>query len=183
MKYVLAVDIGASSGRHILGYIKDDKLNLQEVHRFENHAVKKGNHLIWQVDYLLGEIKKGINKCHELGIYPESIGIDTWGVDYVLLDDNDDLIGDAISYRDSRTENIMDEVFENVSKDRIYQSTGIQFMQLNTIFQLSAHKKEDGSVLDKEKTLLTIPDYLGYLLSNTKYNEYTIASTTRLLDG
>jgi rhamnulokinase len=183
MKYVLAVDIGASSGRHILGCIKEGKLSIQEVHRFENHAVKKDNHLVWQIDYLFGEIKNGIKKCHDMDIYPESIAIDTWGVDYALLDENGDMIADAISYRDLRTEGMMEEVFEKIDKTRIYSSTGIQFMHLNTIFQLAAQKKEDASVLDKAKTFLTVPDYLGYLLSGEKYCEYTIASTTQLVDA
>jgi rhamnulokinase len=183
MKYVLAVDIGASSGRHILGCIKDGKLSIQEVHRFENHAVKKDNHLVWQIDYLFGEIKEGIKKCHQMDIYPESIAIDTWGVDYALLDENGDMIGDAISYRDLRTEGMMEEIFKKIDKKRIYSSTGIQFMHLNTIFQLAAQKKEDASVLDRAKTFLTVPDYLGYLLSGEKYCEYTIASTTQLVDA
>ena len=104
MKYVLAIDIGASSGRHILGCLKDGKMEIREVHRFENNAVKKGKYLVWQVDYLFGEIKAGIKKCNDMGIYPESVAFDTWGVDYVLLDENGDMIGDAISYRDLRTE-------------------------------------------------------------------------------
>lgn len=183
MKYVLAVDIGASSGRHILGCIKDGKLSIQEIHRFENHAVKKGEHLVWQIDYLFSEIKEGIKKCHQMDIYPESIAIDTWGVDYALLDENGEIIGDAISYRDLRTEGMMEEVFQKIDRERIYSSTGIQFMHLNTIFQLALQKKEDASVLDKAKTFLTVPDYLGYLLSGEKYCEYTIASTTQLLDA
>lgn len=183
MKYVLSVDIGASSGRLILGYIKDGKLNLEEIHRFENKAVKKGKYLVWQVEYLLGEIKQGIKKCQDRDINPVSIGIDTWGVDYVLLDEDDNIIGDAISYRDLRTENMMEEVFNSIDKKRIYQSTGIQFMHLNTIYQLAAQIKEDSTILDEVVTFLTIPDYLGYLLTKEKYSEYTIASTTQLLDA
>ena len=183
MKYVLAIDIGASSGRHILGSLKDGKMEIREVHRFENNAVKKGNHLVWQVDYLFDEIKQGIKKCGDMGIHPESVAFDTWGVDYVLLDEAGEVIGDAISYRDMRTENIMDEVFEKIPKEKIYSKTGIQFMHLNTIFQLASQLKEDASVLEKTNTLLTMPDFLGYLLSGEKYNEYTEASTTQLLDA
>lgn len=183
MRYVLAIDIGASSGRHIIGSLKDGKIDIKEIHRFENNAIKKDIHLIWQVEYLFNEIKEGIKKCYEMGICPDSIAFDTWGVDYVLLDENDSIIGDAISYRDMRTENIMEEVFKNIPKEDIYAKTGIQFMHLNTIFQLAAQLKEDASVLSKAKTLLTMPDYLGFLLSGVKYNEYTEASTTQLLDA
>lgn len=183
MKYVLAIDIGASSGRHIVGGLNDGKIEIREIHRFENNAVKKGKYLVWQVDYLFGEIKAGIKKCHDMGIHPESVAFDTWGVDYVLLDEEGCEIGDAISYRDMRTESMMEEVFKDIPRERIYSKTGIQFMQLNTIFQLAAQMKEDESVLGKAKTLLTIPDYLGYLLSGEKYNEYTEASTTQLLNA
>ncbi len=183
MKHVLAVDIGASSGRVILGHIKGNKIEIKEIHRFENHAIEKGNHLIWQVDLLFEEIVKGIKKCHEMNIYPESIGIDTWGVDYVLLDAEDERIGDAISYRDTRTENIVGELLEKVSAQDLYQKTGIQQMHLNTIYQLAAQQKEDIDVLKNTNTFLTMPDYLGYLISGIKYNEYTIASTTQLINA
>ena len=183
MKYALAIDIGASSGRHILGSLKDGKMEIREVHRFENNAVKKGDYLVWQVDYLFDEIKQGIKKCSDMGIYPESVAFDTWGVDYVLLDGSGEVIGDAISYRDMRTENMMEEVFKSISKEKIYSKTGIQFMHLNTMFQLAAQLKKDVSVLKKTKTLLTMPDFLGYLLSGEKYNEYTEASTTQLVNA
>ncbi len=183
MKYVLAIDIGASSGRHILGCLKDGRMEIQEVHRFENNAVKKGNHLVWQVDYLFQEIKTGIKKCNDMGICPESVAFDTWGVDYVLLDEKGDMIGDAISYRDLRTEGMMEEVFDSIPKEKVYSKTGIQFMILNTIFQLAAQMKQDRSVLERADTLLTMPDFLGYLLSGAKYNEYTEASTTQLLNA
>jgi rhamnulokinase len=183
MKHVLAIDIGASSGRHIVGSLKDGKIEIQEIHRFENGAEKRGDHLVWRVDYLFEEIKTGIKKCNDMGIYPESVAFDTWGVDYVLLDENDNVLGDAISYRDMRTEGMMEEVFKTIPKEQIYDKTGIQFMHLNTIFQLAAQKKEDASLLDSAKTLLTMPDYLGFLLSGEKYNEYTEASTSQLVNA
>ncbi len=183
MKTVLAIDIGASSGRHIVGSLKDGKIDVQEIHRFENSAVEKNGHLVWQVEYLFGEIKEGIKKCNDMGVYPDSVAFDTWGVDYLLLDENDNVLGDAISYRDMRTESMVEEVFSSIPKEVIYDKTGIQVMHLNTIFQLAAQKKEDASLLDKTKTLLTMPDYLGFLISGEKYNEYTEASTSQLLNA
>ncbi len=183
MRSVLAIDIGASSGRHIIGSLKDGKIEVQEIHRFENSAIEKDGHLVWQIEYLFNEIKEGIKKCNDLGIYPESVAFDTWGVDYLLLDENDDVLGDAISYRDMRTDGMMEELFKVIPKETIYDKTGIQFMHLNTIFQLAAQKKQDEALLKKSKTLLTMPDYLGFLLSGEKYNEYTEASTTQLLNA
>ena len=183
MKFVLAIDIGASSGRHIVGSLKGDKLEIREIHRFENSAAEKDGHLVWQVDLLFAEIKKGIEKCFAEGIYPESVAFDTWGVDYVLLDTNDERIGDAISYRDMRTDGMVEEVFKSIPKEKIYSKTGIQIMHLNTMYQLAAQLKEDSGVLERAKTFLTMPDYLGFLVSGEKYNEYTEASTSQLLNA
>lgn len=182
-RYALAVDIGASSGRLILGSVQQEKLELNEIHRFENKMIKKGQHYCWDINRLFSEIKKGIKKCNDLGIKPESIGIDTWAVDFVLLDENGELLTDAVAYRDDRTDGMMEEVFQKIMKERLYLETGIQFQKFNTIYQLYSLKKTQPEVLEKAKTFLMIPDYLHYLLSGISANEYTNASSTQLLNA
>ena len=119
-KNCLAVDIGASSGRLILGNLKEGKLNLDEMHRFENCIIEKNGHFCWDLETLFNEIKIGIKECYNRGIEPVSIGIDTWAVDFVLLDENDQLLTDAVAYRDPRTDGIMEEVVELFLKERLY---------------------------------------------------------------
>ncbi|PKG24813.1 rhamnulokinase [Niallia nealsonii] len=182
-KYTLAVDIGASSGRLILGFLENNALQLEEIHRFSNNIVKKDQHFCWDIDKLFSEIKKGIKKCNDLGIKPASIGIDTWAVDFVLLDEHGELVTDAVAYRDDRTNGVMEEVFQKISKERLYLETGIQFQKFNTIYQLYAIKKNNPEVLDKAKTFLMIPDYFNYLLTGKAANEYTNASSTQLLNA
>ncbi|MBP1969240.1 rhamnulokinase [Virgibacillus natechei] len=182
-KCSLAIDIGASSGKLVAGYVENEKLKLKEVHRFENTIMKKGDHFCWDLESLFKEIKKGIHACREQGLKPESIGIDTWAVDFVLLDENDALLTDAVAYRDSRTDGMMEEVFTHISKERLYLETGIQFQKFNTIYQLHALKKSNPEILEKAKTFLMIPDYLNYLLSGVKANEYTNATTTQLVNA
>ncbi|MFC7686712.1 rhamnulokinase [Ureibacillus sp. GCM10028918] len=182
-KNCLAVDIGASSGRLILGNLKEGKLNLEEIHRFENCIIEKNGHFCWDIDALFNEIKVGIKKCYNRGIEPVSIGIDTWAVDFVLLDENDLLLTDAVAYRDPRTDGIMEEVAELFLKERLYLETGIQFQKFNTIYQLYALKKQNPEVLKKAKTFLMIPDYLHYLLTGKKANEYTNATSTQLINA
>lgn len=183
MKYSLAVDIGASSGRVILGSLENDQLLLQEIHRFDNHLIEKNGHFCWDIDHLFTEIKTGIQKCNKQNIKPVSIGIDTWAVDFVLLDENDQLLTDAIAYRDPRTDGMMEEVFQIIDKKELYSRTGIQFLPFNTIYQLYALKKESPDILEKAKTFLMIPDYLNFLLTGKKVNEYTNASSTQLLNA
>ncbi|KYG34371.1 rhamnulokinase [Alkalihalobacillus trypoxylicola] len=182
-KHVLAVDIGASSGRLILGSLTNGKLQLDEVHRFENSIQKKGDYFCWDIDGLYNEIKKGIQKCTELGIKPDSIGVDTWAVDYVLLDEQGNRLTDAVAYRDSRTDGMMEKTFEKVMKERLYLETGIQFQKFNTIYQLMALKESDPEVLTQADSFLMIPDYIHYLLSGEKANEYTNATTTQLVNA
>src|SRR5690625_631388 len=181
-KCSLAVDIGASSGRLIAGYLRDGKMILDEVHRFENNIIKKNNHFSWDIKKLFFEIKKGISKTNKQGYDPESIGIDTWAVDFVLLDENDELLTDAVSYRDSRTDGMMEEVFSIISKERLYLETGIQFQKFNSIYQLYYLKKNYPEILKKAKSFLMIPDYLNFLLTGKKANEYTNATTTQLIN-
>lgn len=181
--YSLAVDIGASSGRVMLGYKAEGVLKLEELHRFENGLVKRGGHDCWDLEHLFKEIKKGVHKCKDRGIVPWSIGIDTWAVDFVLLDENDQLLTEAVAYRDSRTDGMMEEVFQNISKERLYLETGIQFQNFNTIYQLMALKKSQPEVIEKAKTFLMIPDYLNFLLTGVKVNEYTNATSTQLVNA
>ncbi len=179
-KYFLAIDIGASSGRHILGSLKDGKMNLEEVYRFKNGANKKGEFLVWDYESLFKSIVQGLKKCKEIGKIPSTIGIDTWGVDYALLDENDNLLGDVISYRDERTLKVIDEVFSIVPESQCYERTGIRKQVFNTIFQLYCDKKS--GKLKNAKTFLMMPDFLHFLLTGNKKNEYTNASTTGLLN-
>ncbi|SDL99265.1 rhamnulokinase [Bacillus sp. OK048] len=182
-KYSIAVDIGASSGRLILGYIEDSLLKLAEIHRFENKIVEKGDSFCWEVDKLFQEIKNGLKKCKEMDIKPDSIGIDTWAVDFLLLDENDQPLTEAVSYRDPRTDGLMEEVFKLFSKERLYLETGIQFQKFNTIYQLYSIKKNNPEILEKAKSFLMIPDYFNYLLTGKKANEYTNATSTQLVNA
>lgn len=183
MECHLAIDIGASSGRHILGFIKDGKLKLEEIYRFSNGIKKVNNEYCWDLKNLFSEIKNGIKKCKEIGKIPKSIGIDTWAVDFVLLDENEDILGNTVAYRDDRTEGIMEEVFKIIPKDMLYLYTGIQFQRFNTIYQLMAIKKKNPENLKKAKTFLMIPDYFNFLLTGKKVNEYTNATSTQLVNS
>src|SRR5699024_6223562 len=161
----LAVDIGASSGRVIAGFLQDSKMILKEVHRFENKLIEKNKYFCWDIDKLFLEIKKGIVLTKKQGYKPESIGIDTWAVDFVLLDENDQLLTETVSYRDPRTDGMIEEVLSIINKEYLYYKTGIQFQKFNTIYQLYYLKKNYPEVLEKAKTFLMIPDYLNYLLT------------------
>lgn len=180
-RYFLAIDIGASSGRHILGYIKNQKLQLEEIYRFKNGVYNQNNQLCWNLKSLFNEILNGLKKCKEINKIPSTLAIDTWGVDFVLLDKEDKILGETVSYRDSRTNGIPEEIFKTVSKENIYQRTGIQNLVFNTINQLYSIKK-NSNILDKASTFLMIPDYFNFLLTGKKVNEYTNTSTTQLLN-
>lgn len=183
MEYYLAVDIGASSGRHILGSLQDDKLVLEEVYRFKNGLEERDGHLCWNFDRLFSEIKNGLKRCAEINKIPVSMGIDTWGVDFVLLDENDQILGDTVAYRDGRTEGIDQEVEACISAEELYQKTGIQKQIFNTIYQLYAVKKEHPEYMEKAMSYLMVPDYFHFLLTGVKMNEYTNASTTGMLNA
>lgn len=183
MSYYLAVDIGASSGRHILGSIENGKIKLEEIYRFENGISKIGDEYCWNIKGLFSEIKKGIRKCKELGKIPKSIGIDTWAVDFVLLDEKDEILGNSVAYRDDRTEGYMEKAFNVIPKDMLYLYTGIQFQRFNTLYQLLAIKDKNPEYLEKTKTFLMIPDYLNFLLTGKKVNEYTNATSTQLVNS
>lgn len=180
-KYYLAVDIGASSGRHMLASMKDGKMQLEEVYRFPNGMDNKNGTLCWDVERLITEIKNGLKKCKEIGKIPVSMGIDTWGVDYVLLDGDDNILGDTVGYRDSRTEGMDEKVYEVISQDELYARTGIQKQIFNTIYQLMAVKQTHPEYLEQAQTILMIPDYFNFLLTGVKKNEYTEATTGQLI--
>jgi rhamnulokinase len=183
----LAVDLGASGGRAIIGRFDGERLALEEVHRFANGPVHipsaRGDSLHWDTLRLFVEIQDGLKKAVACcGSELTSLGIDTWGVDYGLLDRNDRLVGLPYHYRDSRNDTMMAEAFRRVPRNEIFAATGIQFMQLNTLFQLLAQQIEDPEVLARTRTLLMMPDLLHYWLTGQKVGERTIASTSQFLD-
>lgn len=181
-KYFLAVDIGASSGRHILGSVQDGKIVLEEVYRFWNGMDDVDGTLCWDVDRLFREIVEGMKKCKEIGKIPVSVGIDTWGVDFVLLDEKDEIVGQTVGYRDHRTDGMDEEVYRIISEDDLYARTGIQKAIYNTIYQLMAIKKEHPEHMEKASAMLMIPDYFHYRLSGKKVQEYSEATTAQLID-
>lgn len=183
MRYYLAIDIGASSGRHILGHVENGKLILEEVYRFDNLQVHKNGHDCWDMDNLWNGIIGGLKACKEVGKIPVTVGIDTWAVDYVLLDEKDNVIGDAVAYRDSRTEGMKEIVNQIISADELYFRTGIQYQPFNTIYQLMALKNEHPEQLEKAKWMLMIPEYFNFKLTGIKQNEYTNASSTNLVNA
>lgn len=175
----VAIDIGASSGRHVLGWLENGKICLREMYRFENGADLKNGHLYWDHTRLEREIVNGLRACREAGECPETVGVDTWGVDYALLDASGALTGDTAAYRDSRTAGIPDTLDDDV----LYAVTGIQRQPFNTLYQLLADKRDRPKSLEKAERLLFMPEYLAYVLSGRMENEYTIASTSGLLDA
>ena len=180
-QYYLAVDIGASSGRHMLARIQDGKIKLEEIYRFENGMKRVEGKLLWDTEHLFNEIINGMKKCKELNKIPVSMSIDTWAVDYILLDENDHVLGDSYGYRDHRTDG-MDEVVNKVIDEReLYAKTGIQKQIFNTIYQLTAVKENTPELLEKAKTFIMLPDYFQFLLTGNKMCEYTNASTTQLV--
>lgn len=181
--YYLAVDIGASSGRHILGHVEDGRMVLEEVYRFENTMEEAEGHLCWNVDSIFREIKRGLIKCREAGKIPVTMGIDTWGVDHVLLDGNDSILGLTYAYRDHRTDNMDTEVSKLISEQELYLRTGIQKQLFNSIYQLYAHKTQSPGILESARAFLMMPDYFNFLLTNVKSNEYTNATTTNLINA
>jgi len=185
---VLAIDLGASSGRLILGEY-NGSFSLTEIHRFENIPIENiegqqlPGHLHWDIETIFGEIKTGIKKCARLSHDIQSISVDTWGCDFALLDANGEIIHSPLHYRDKLTEgNIMEEVFNIIPKETLYKKTGIEFMRFNTIFQLYALKKLHPEIFEKADKILFMPDLFGYLLTGIAACEYTIASTSGLIN-
>jgi len=175
----IAVDIGASSGRLVLGKLEEGRLSLEEIHRFQNGFMERNGSFFWDIDYLFEQIIVGLQKAKLNGIRKCTLGIDTWAVDYVLLDANGNRIQEVYSYRDPRTENITEIINTLIPPTEIYAKTGIQQLPLNTLNQLYAHNPEELAEADQ---ILLVPDYLYYRLSGRKMNEVTNASTTQLLN-
>ena len=181
MKYYLSIDIGASSGRHILSSVQNGKLVLEEVYRFENGMTQKDGHLVWEYEKLFSNIIEGLKECKKLGKIPVSVGIDTWGVDYALIDADGKVIGDVYAYRDGRTEEPIKKVHEIIPFETLYKRTGSQFQIYNTIYQLYTDKLS--GKLDKAERFLMMPDFFNYLLTGVMKNEFTNASTTGLMSA
>ena len=183
-KHYAAVDIGASSGRVLMGWVEDGQMAYEEVYRFDNTQVLSYGHSCWDIEGLYEHVVRGLAAAREkTGIVPRSISIDTWGVDFVLLDENDQMIGDAVAYRDGRTDGIFEAADKIMAPSDLYERTGIQRQPFNTIYQLLALKREHPEHLEAARTFLMVPDYLVWRLTGVKTNEYTNASTTGLLDA
>ena len=181
-KKLLAFDYGASSGRGIIGEFDGNKITLKEVHRFSNDPVIIGETMYWDVLRLFFEMKQGMTKAKLAGGF-DSIAVDTWGVDFGLIDENGNLLENPVHYRDERTVGMIEKALERIDRDRFYQITGIQFMELNTVFQLLAIKEQRSELLERADKMLLMPDLFNYFLTGEKAAEYSIASTTQMLDA
>ncbi len=181
IKRVLAFDFGASSGRAIIGKFDGDKITLEEVHRFTNDPVEVQNTIYWDILRLFHEVKQGIIKAKNAGGF-DSIGVDTWGVDFGLIDEFGCLLENPIHYRDRRTNGILDEAFQLIPREELYAITGIQFMELNTVFQLLALKNKRPHILERADKMLFLPDLFTYMLTGKKVTEYSIATTSQMID-
>lgn len=181
MKIFLAIDIGASSGRHIAGWLENGKLRIKEIYRFPNSMVKRSGHLCWDIEALWKHILEGMRLCKKENMVPVSVGIDTWGVDFVLTDKDGHILGDAVAYRDGRTEGVESKVSSVIGEKNLYERTGIQKLPFNTIYQLMALKTQEPDQLENASRFLMIPDYFNYRLSGVALNEYTNATTTQLV--
>jgi rhamnulokinase len=182
-KRYIAVDLGAESGRVMLGSISADKFLLEEVHRFNNGPVEENGSLYWNFSKLLSEIKTGISEAvKKTAGQVAGIGVDSWGVDFGLLDSEGQLIENPYHYRDSRTNGMMEKAFELMSKREIYENTGLQFLQLNSVYQLLAMRLSNSAALAKAKHLIFIADLVSYYLCGEKFAEYSLASTSQFMD-
>lgn len=181
-KRVLAFDFGASSGRAVIGIFDGRTIRMEEIHRFSNDPVIISGTMYWDILRLFHEVKQGLVKAHLAGRI-DSIGVDTWGVDFGLLDKDGMLLENPVHYRDSRTNGMMAEVLRDIDKKELYEITGNQLMEINTLFQLKALADKRPDVLARADTLLLMPDLLNYFLCGAKKTEYSIASTTQLLDA
>lgn len=181
--YYLAIDFGASSGRHILGHLENGEMKLEEVYRFENNVAEKNGHLCWDYDHLWSEVLAGLRHCREIGKVPTYMGIDTWGVDFVLLDGVDQIIGDTVAYRDSRTEGMADVVHKVIDGEELFRRTGVVYQPFNTVYQLVALREQNPEYLAAAKNILMVPAYFNFRLTGEKMNEYTMASTSQMVDA
>lgn len=184
-KAYLAVDMGASSGRHVLGRLNGETLTLEEIYRFENGGTDLGGTLCWDLPALWKNVQNGLRAAAQLPGIAESlrsVGVDTWGVDFAMLDRNDRVLSNPVTYRDHRTDGFPEAAFETVSRSEIFAHTGLQFMQFNTLYQLIAMREADDPILTAGQRFLQIPDVFHWLLSGQKANEFTNATTTQFFD-
>ncbi len=182
-KYFFAVDLGATSGRTIIGSLADGKFETEELTRFDNRLIETGGHFYWDIFALYYEIIGGLKLVAERGIHIESIGIDTWGCDFVYVDKNGDILRNPMAYRDPHTFGMMEKYFdEKISKEKVYEKTGIQFMNFNSLFQMYAMRKANNVALENADKILFIPDALSYMLTGRAICEYTVASTSQILN-
>ena len=179
MKRFLAIDIGASSGRRIVGWLEDGKIKTEEVFRFPNGVKTENNHLVWDVDSLFENVKAGIAEALKRYSDVKTVAIDTWGVDYVLMN-GEKRINPCYAYRDSRTELVTAKVHSKVPFEKLYSKTGIQFEPFNTIYQLYEDKRQGR--LEEATDFLMMPEYLSFMLTGVKKHEYTNATTTGLVN-
>lgn len=180
MTYALAIDIGASGGRHILGSVQNGRITLEEVYRFDNGIIEQNGRMCWDIDALYAQVLHGMRVCKALGKAPSTVGIDTWGVDYVLIDDGGRRIGEAVAYRDSRTKGADARLEQTLPFEALYERTGIAKQPFNTLYQLMT---EPAQTLESAARCLLMPDYLHFLLCGRAVNEYTNASTGALLNA
>ena len=183
MHTYLAIDIGASGGRHIVGWVENGQIKTQEVYRFENGASMKGEHLCWNAEGLFGHVVAGLKAAKDAGFAPVSIGIDTWAVDFALLDKNDHMLGDLVAYRDSRTEGMDAELEKTLSFAELYAITGIAKQPFNTVYQMMAVLREHPEWREEAADFLMVPEYLSWRLTGKKAHEWTNASTTAMADA
>lgn len=180
--HFFAFDLGATSGRSIIGSLKDGQLQLKELTRFPNKILRIGNQYYWNIYTLFEELKRGLQTAKAEGYTPDAIGIDTWGVDFVYLAEDGSFLGLPRSYRDPYTNGAPEAYFNEISRKDVYEATGIQIMNFNSLFQLYAARKENASALQHAQSILFMPDALSYLLTGKKVCEYSILSTSQLLN-
>ncbi len=181
--YCLAIDFGASSACCILGHVEDNRLITEEIHRFKTGFTEKDDEKVWDIDNFFENILTGLKKCKEIGKEPEYVAIDTWGVDFVLLDKDGRMIGNAVSYRDLRTDGMPEEAEKLLSFADMYEHTGIQKQKFNTVYQLMSLLKYRPEYMERAECMLMLPDYYNYLLTGIKTQEYTNATTTGMVDA
>lgn len=182
-KHFFAADLGATSGRTILGTLSDGKIELEELTRFANNLIQTGGHVYWDIYALYHEIVNGLKVAAKKGVEIESIGIDTWGCDFVCVGKDGALLRNPLAYRDPHTVGSMEKFFaEKMEKRKVYDKTGIQFMNFNSLFQLYAMKEAENTALENAEKILFIPDALSYMLTGNAVCEYTVASTSQMLN-
>jgi rhamnulokinase len=179
---LLAFDLGAESGRAMLGRLEDERLTVREISRFPNGMINLRGHLHWDVFRLFEHLKDGLRLVAGEGVAPDSLGVDTWGVDFALLARDGSVLGLPYAYRDRRTAGAMESFFRKMTRDEVYARTGVQFMPINTLFQLEAMVRDRSPLLDIATDLLFMPDLFHYLLSGVKKTEFTFATTSQLFN-